>query len=232
MGHAMEQLITLFINTFHWLTDAAHWSGGSGIPQRIAEHAWYVSVSIVIATVIGVPVGIFLGYRPKIAFLFINLFNAGRAIPSLGLILLFILLIGFNDLPIFIALVAMSIPPMVTNTYAGIFYADKQLCDAASAMGMTGWQSLTRLRLPLAMPMIFAGFRTALLQLIATAVIAAYAGAGGLGRFLIDGLGQQDIPQVISGALIVSLLAIGCDVLLLALRHLFFRHASPVSYQK
>ena len=228
----MEQLITLFFNTCHWLTDPAHWSGESGIPQRIAEHAWYVSLSIVIATAIGVPVGVFLGYRPKIAFLFINLFNAGRAVPSLGLILLFILLIGFNDLPIFIALVAMSVPPIVTNTYAGIFYADKPLCDVASAMGMTGWQSLTRLRLPLAMPMIFAGFRTALLQLIATAVIAAYAGAGGLGRFLIDGLGQQDVPQVIAGAFIVSLLAIGCDLLLLAFRRLCFKNVTPVVYHK
>ncbi|KFD19182.1 binding-protein-dependent transport system inner membrane protein [Tatumella ptyseos ATCC 33301] len=130
----MEQLTTIFITTFHWLTDAAHWSGESGLLQRITEHAWYVSVSIVIATAIGVPVGIFLGYRPKITFLFINPFNTGHAIPSQGLILLFILLIGFNDVPIFIALVAMSIPPIVTNTYAGIFYADKRLCKSQAAM--------------------------------------------------------------------------------------------------
>ncbi len=228
----MEQIMATFVATFHWLTDAGHWTGDSGILQRIAEHGWYVSVSIVIATVIGVPAGIFLGYRPRLAFWFINLFNAGRAIPSLGLILLFILLIGFTDLPVFIALIAMSLPPIVTNTYAGIYHADKQLCDAARAMGMTGWQSLTGLRLPLAMPLIFSGFRTALLQLIATAVIAAYAGAGGLGRFLIDGLGQQDVPQIISGAFIVSVLAIVCDMILLALRRLLFRHSSGYSVQQ
>ncbi len=228
----MEQIILAFIGTFHWLTDPSHWTGDSGIIQRIAEHSWYVSVSIVIATLIGIPVGVYLGYRPRMAFWFINLFNAGRAIPSLGLILLFILLIGFTDLPVFIALIAMSLPPIVTNTCTGISHADRRLCDAATAMGMTGWQSLIGLRLPLAMPLIFSGFRTALLQLIATAVIAAYAGAGGLGRFLIDGLGQQDVPQIISGALIVSVLAIGCDLVLLALRRLLFGHRPGITAQK
>ena len=120
---------------------------------------------------------------------------------------------GFNDIPVFTALVAMSIPPILTNAWVGIYHADRQLCDAAKALGMTPLQSLWQLRIPLAAPLILAGLRTALVQLIATAVVAAYAGLGGLGRFLIDGLGQRDIPQVIAGSLVVSLLAIGCELL-------------------
>lgn len=104
-------------------------------------------------------------------------------------------------------------PPVLTNTWVGIYHADRPLCDAATALGMTPWQSLWQLRIPLAAPLIIAGLRTALVQLIATAVVAAYAGLGGLGRFLIDGLGQRDIPQVIAGSLVVSLLAIGSELL-------------------
>ena len=151
-------------------------------------------ISIVVASSIALPLGIILGYWRKGAFVIINLFNIGRAIPSLGLILLCIIVFGFNDIPVFTALVAMSIPPILTNAWVGIYHADRQLCDAAKALDMTPLQSLWQLR-------------------IATAVVAAYAGLGGLGRFLIDGLGQRDIPQVIAGSLVVSLLAIGCELL-------------------
>lgn len=141
--------------TFHWLLQPQHWTGDAGILLRLREHLYYVLISIVVASAIALPLGIILGYWRKGAFVIINLFNIGRAIPSLGLILLCIIVFGFNDIPVF----------------------------------------------------------TALVQLIATAVVAAYAGLGGLGRFLIDGLGQRDIPQVIAGSLVVSLLAIGCELL-------------------
>lgn len=141
--------------TFQWLLQPQHWTGDAGILLRLREHLYYVLISIVVASAIALPLGIILGYWRKGAFVIINLFNIGRAIPSLGLILLCIIVFGFNDIPVF----------------------------------------------------------TALVQLIATAVVAAYAGLGGLGRFLIDGLGQRDIPQVIAGSLVVSLLAIGCELL-------------------
>ena len=199
--------------TFHWLLQPQHWTGDAGILLRLREHRYYVLISIVVASAIALPLGIILGYWRKGAFVIINLFNIGRAIPSLGLILLCIIVFGFNDIPVFTALVAMSIPPILTNAWVGIYHADRQLCDAAKALGMTPLQSLWQLRIPLAAPLILAGLRTALVQLIATAVVAAYAGLGGLGRFLIDGLGQRDIPQVIAGSLVVSLLAIGCELL-------------------
>ena len=203
----------ILLATVHWFSQPEHWFGDAGILLRLREHIYYVLISIAIASAIALPLGIALGYWRKGAFLIINLFNIGRAIPSLGLILLCIILFGFNDLPVFAALAAMSIPPVLTNTWVGIYHADRPLCDAATALGMTPWQSLWQLRIPLAAPLIIAGLRTALVQLIATAVVAAYAGLGGLGRFLIDGLGQRDIPQVIAGSLVVSLLAIGSELL-------------------
>ncbi|WP_345760388.1 ABC transporter permease [Klebsiella quasipneumoniae] len=157
--------MTLLLATFHWLTQPEHWLGDEGILLRLGQHLYYVLVSMAVACAIALPLGIALGYWRKGAFVVINLFNLGRAIPSLGLILLCIIVFGFNDIPV------------------------------------------------LAAPLILAGVRTALVQLIATAVVAAYAGLGGLGRFLIDGLGQRDIPQVIGGSLVVSLLAIGGELL-------------------
>ena len=202
--------MTLLLATFHWLTQPEHWLGDEGILLRLGQHLYYVLVSMAVACAIALPLGIALGYWRKGAFVVINLFNLGRAIPSLGLILLCIIVFGFNDIPV---LAALSIPPILTNTWVGIYHADRPLCDAAIALGMTPWQSLWQVRIPLAAPLILAGVRTALVQLIATAVVAAYAGLGGLGRFLIDGLGQRDIPQVIGGSLVVSLLAIGGELL-------------------
>lgn len=202
----------ILLATVRWLLQPEHWLGDTGILMRLREHIYYVLISIVLSSVIALPLGIALGYWRKGAFIIINLFNIGRAIPSLGLILLCIIVFGFNDIPVFAALVAMSIPPILTNAWVGIYHADRPLCDAATALGMTPWQSLWQLRIPLAAPLIIAGIRTALVQLIATAVVAAYAGLGGLGRFLIDGLGQRDFPQVIAGSLVVSLLAIGSEL--------------------
>ncbi len=156
--------------------------------------------------------GIALGYWRKGAFLIINLFNIGRAIPSLGLILLCIILFGFNDVPVLPRWWPCRFP-VLTNTGSVFIMPIARFATPPPALGMTPWQSLWQLRIPLAAPLIIAGLRTALVQLIATAVVAAYAGLGGLGRFLIDGLGQRDIPQVIAGSLVVSLLAIGSELL-------------------
>lgn len=222
----------ILTTTWHWLTQPDHWLSDTGILLRLREHLWYVLVSMLIASAIALPLGVALGYWRKGAFLVINLFNIGRAIPSLGLILLCIILFGFNDVPVFIALIALSVPPILTNTWVGIYHADRTLCDAATALGMTPIQSLWQLRIPLAMPLIFAGIRTALLQLIATAVVAAYAGLGGLGRFLIDGLGQRDIPQVISGSLVVTLLALACEGIFSLINNVLFQSkAAPAITQ-
>ncbi|STQ44578.1 Glycine betaine/L-proline transport system permease protein proW [Ewingella americana] len=159
--------MSIIIETWHWFLQADHWSGDLGIWQRFGQHLYYVLVSLLIAVLIAQPLGILFGYWKRGGFLVINLFNIGQAFPSLGIILLCIMLFGFTDVPVFIALVALAIPPMLTNTYVGISNADQTLCDAAKAMGMTPLQSLLQVRIPLAMPLIFAGIRTSLLQLIA-----------------------------------------------------------------
>ena len=221
--------MTVIIDTWHWFLQGAHWSGDLGIWQRLGQHLYYVLVSLAIATLIAQPLGILFGYLQRGAFLAINLFNIGQAFPSLGIVLLCIMLFGFNDVPVFIALVALAIPPMLTNTCVGISQADRTLHDAAKAMGMTPLQALLKVRIPLAMPLIFAGIRTSLLQLIATAVVAAYAGLDGLGRFLIDGLGQRDFAQVIAGSLVVSLLAVGCELLMSFIARRWFALTLPAA---
>ncbi len=140
--------MTLLLATFHWLTQPEHWLGDEGILLRLGQHLYYVLVSMAVACAIALPLGIALGYWRKGAFVVINLFNLGRAIPSLGLILLCIIVFGFNDIPVLAALIALSIPPILTNTWVGIYHADRPLCDAAIALGMTPWQSLWQVRIP------------------------------------------------------------------------------------
>ena len=130
-------MMTLLLATFHWLTQPEHWLGDEGILLRLGQHLYYVLVSMAVACAIALPLGIASGYWRKGAFVVINLFNLGRAIPSLGLILLCIIVFGFNDIPVLAALIALSIPPILTNTWVGIYHADRPLCDAAIALGMT-----------------------------------------------------------------------------------------------
>lgn len=221
----MNELVALW----HWLQVGDHWLSSEGLLPRLVEHIYYVAISMAIASLIALPLGVLLGHYRRGAQLVINIFNAGRAIPSLGLVILSIILIGYSDTPVFIALIALSIPPILTNTWAGIYNVDYQLRDAARAMGMTSAQRIWQMEIPLALPLIFAGLRTALIQLVATATIAAYAGLGGLGRFLIDGLGQNDIPQVLAGSLAVTFLALSSEALLTyGQRRLFPAFTTPL----
>ncbi|WP_338524610.1 ABC transporter permease [Pseudomonas batumici] len=201
----------VFQSLYGWFVRADHWRGDDGILTRLAEHLGYVSLSIVIASLIALPLGILIANYRQGAQLAIGIFNIGRALPSLGVVILAIMLIGYDPATVILALVVMSIPPILTNTIVGISQVDSSLKNAAAAMGMRRWQTFIQLELPLAFALILAGFRTALVQLIATATIAAYAGFGGLGRFLIDGLGRNDIPQIMAGAVLVSALAIASE---------------------
>ncbi|QIB07864.1 ABC transporter permease [Pseudomonas fluorescens] len=200
--------MNMIASVYHWFSLPENWLGENGILTRLAEHIYYVSLSITIACTIALPLGVFMANYRKGANLAIGVFNLGRALPSLGIVILAIMVIGYETSTVIIALVVMSIPPILTNTYVGIDQVDSSLKSAATSMGMRRWQTFIQLELPLAFPLIFSGFRSALVQLIATATIAAYAGFGGLGRFLIDGLGRNDTPQIIGGALVVSALAI------------------------
>jgi osmoprotectant transport system permease protein len=197
-----------------WLTDPAQWSGPSGIPNRTVEHLWYSLLATAIAAAIALPIGVGVGHAGRGGLLAINLSNLGRAIPSLGIIILVFTLVGFGVIPVLVALTALAIPPIVTNSYVGMRSVDPDVREAAQGMGMTGWQVLWRVELPVAMPLIMAGIRTSTVQVVATATLAAYVGLGGLGRYLIDGLSQQVLAQVLGGAVLVALLSLATELVL------------------
>jgi osmoprotectant transport system permease protein len=191
-----------------WLTDPAQWSGPDGIPVRTLQHLWYSLLATAIAAAIALPVGVFIGHTGRGAVIAINLTNLGRAIPSLGIIILMFTIFGFGIAPVLVTLFALAIPPIVTNSYIGVRSVDPDVREAAEGMGMRGRQVLWQVELPVAMPLIMAGVRTSAVQVVATATLAAFVGLGGLGRYLIDGLSQRDLAQVVGGAILVAVLAL------------------------
>lgn len=201
-----------------WFTDPGNWQGPDGVPTRVFEHIWYSLVATLGATAIALPLGLLIGHTNRGGQLAINISNLGRAIPSFGIIVLAFILAGIGFIPVLISLVALALPPIVTNTYVGIRAVDPEVREAAEGMGMTGWQVLTRVELPVALPLIMAGIRTSAVQVVATATLAAVISLGGLGRYIIDGIRQQSTPEVVAGALLVAALSIGTEYLLSALQ--------------
>ena len=197
-----------------WLTDPAQWSGPDGIPVRTLQHLWYSLLATAIAGAIALPIGVYIGHTGRGALFAVNLTNLGRAIPSLGIIILMFTLVGFGLVPVLVALIALAVPPIVTNSYIGVRSVDRDVREAAEGMGMRGRQVLWRVELPVAMPLLMAGVRTSTVQVVATATLAAYVGLGGLGRYLIDGLSQRDLAQVVGGAILVALLSLVTELVL------------------
>lgn len=191
-----------------WYGSSKNWHGSDGIPNRVIQHIGYTVATMVVSLIIALPIGIGLGHTGRGGLLAINVANIGRAVPSFGLILLMFLLAGFGFVPALVALVALAIPPIITNSYVGMQSVDPAVRQAAIAVGMSGWQQLWRVELPIALPLVMAGIRTSAVQVVSTATLAAYIGLGGLGRYLIDGLAQHDLVQVVGGAILVAILAI------------------------
>jgi osmoprotectant transport system permease protein len=199
-----------------FISDPANWSGAEGIGNRILQHLGYTFGSLAIAAAIALPVGLLIGHTRRGAFLAINLGNAARALPTLGLLTLIVLLIGIGRVPVIIALVVLGIPPILASTYAGVSGVDRATTDAARGMGMTEREILTGVEIPIALPLMISGLRSATLQIVSTATIGAYVALGGLGRYVIDGLSLRDFPQMLTGAVLVAALAIGLDLLFAA----------------
>ena len=217
-------MFELFKNLAKWLTSGSQWAGSDGIAHRLAEHLQYSLLATLIAAAIGLPLGLLIGHTGKGAFLAINLASFGRALPTVGLVVLVFLASGLSMWPVYIALVALAVPSIVTNTYAGMTAVDPDVKDAARGQGMRGHQVLFQVELPLALPLIMTGLRLALIQVVATATIAAYVSFGGLGRYVFDGLAQRDLVQVLGGAVLVAVVAIVLDLGLSALQRFLFRH--------
>jgi osmoprotectant transport system permease protein len=204
-----------------WITDPINWSGPEGIPIRIVEHVAISGVSLLIAGAIGLPIGLAIGHTRRGVRFAINLANLGRAIPSLaaiGIVVPFTQALdpdlGFSLYPTVIGMVVLAIPPILVNSYAGIAQVDADLVESARGMGLRERQVLMGVELPIATPVVFGGFRSAAVQVVATATLGAIYGLGGLGRLVIDGLANRERGQVGTGVLLVALLAIGTEAVL------------------
>lgn len=208
------------MNYFGWLFDPAHWAGSQGVGQRLVEHLGYTALTMVIALVIAIPIGAWVGHTGRGGFVVVGLANGLRAIPTLGLLVLLVGLVGIGLLGPLVALVVLAVPPILAGTYAGVRNVDPSVVDAAKGMGMRDRGVLFQVELPNALPLIIGGIRSSILQVISTATIAAYVALGGLGRFIIDGLAVRDFPQMIAGSLLVAVLAIVVDLLLGGLQKL------------
>jgi osmoprotectant transport system permease protein len=195
-------------SAFHWLFTASNWSGSAGVPARLIEHIEYTLLAMVITTVIALPIGAWLGHRRRGGLVVIGLANLARALPTLGLLILVYVLSGAASWAWLIPLVALATPPIMVNAYEGVLGVDADLKDAAAGMGMTSRQVLFKVELPVALPLILLGLRTATITVVSTTTIAAYISLGGLGRFIIDGLADNNYPMVVGGALIVVVLAL------------------------
>ncbi|MET0931121.1 MAG: ABC transporter permease [Aeromicrobium sp.] len=198
-------------DTIDWLTDSDHYSGTDGITHRLVEHLGYTAETIAIAAVIAIPIGLWIGHTGRFRSTAVAITGAFRALPTLGLLTAIVLFMGIGLTPTLIALVVLAVPPLLAGAYSGLESVDRQTIDAARAMGMTELQILRKVEIPLALPIIVGGARSAVLQVVATATVAAYVGLGGLGRFLIDGQAVSDYAQMAGGAVLVVVLAFLLD---------------------
>ncbi|AYJ50792.1 ABC transporter permease [Rhodococcus sp. P1Y] len=206
--------MNLFSDAFSYIFDGGNWAGPTGIGARIIEHIWYSLLAVLISAAIAVPIGLLIGHLRRGEALVVGLVNALRSLPTLGILVFLVLVIGLGLMPPIIALVLLGIPPLLAGTYSGIANVDANVVDAARAMGMTELQVLFRVEIPNALPLIVGGLRNTTLQIIATATIAAYVNLGGLGRYIFDGLALYDYGRVLVGAILVAALTLVVDSLL------------------
>jgi osmoprotectant transport system permease protein len=207
-----------FTEVGEWFSDPLNWSGPTSVPGYLVEHLRLSGIPLLIAALVALPLGLFVGHTRRLELLVVSVANIGRAIPTLAVLIIFVMWLGLGDEPILIALTLLAIPPILTNTYVGIQQVDPDTIESARGMGMTAGQILGGIEVPLAAPVIVAGLRTAAVTVVATATLAALIGGGGLGRIIVDGLAVRDLPQVFSGALLVALLAITVEIAFAGIR--------------
>jgi osmoprotectant transport system permease protein len=210
--------VSFFSYAWNWIKQPQQWHGSGGIPVRILEQLYYTGLSLIIAALIAIPLGILIGHTGRGAVLVVNIANAWRAIPTLALLVLLTIWLGFSVLAWLTPLVVLGIPPILVNVYEGVAGVDPELRDAAQGMGMTPWQQIRKVEVPVAMPLIVLGLRTGAIFVVATATIEAYIGLGGLGRYIFDGLAVDNYGEVAGGALFVVLLALAVQALFVGVR--------------
>ncbi len=199
-----------------WLTSGDSWSGGAGIGARLLEHLGYSLLATAIAAVIGIALGVVVGHTGRGQGVVLGASGILRAMPSLGLLTFLALIIPAGVtlplIPSTIVLVILAVPPILAGTASGFRSIDRSVIDAAYAMGHSTKQVIGQVEFPLAMPVLVGGLRSAWLQVVATATIAAYLGLGGLGRFLLDSLAVRDYGVMLGAAVLVAALALITDL--------------------
>lgn len=208
--------MNVFADALAWLVSAENYIADGSIPQRIAEHLWFTAVAVGSAALLAVPLGYFIGHTGKGRIWVVGSAGAARALPTFGLLLYLVLVMGVSQLTpaAIIALVLLAIPPLLAGAYAGIDQIDRSTLDAATAQGMTSWQLLRRVEIPLSLPLVIGGLRGATLQVVATVTLVAYVGLGGLGFDIIQGIPLRRFDQMVGSALLIVVLALALDAAL------------------
>ncbi|MDF2579806.1 MAG: glycine/betaine transporter permease [Microbacterium sp.] len=214
--------MNVFIDAIAWVLDPAQYTGSNSVPFLIGQQLFYTFVSVLIAAVMAVPIGWAIGHTGKGREFAVAVSGAARAIPSFGLLILLILLLGVTQKTeaAFITFVVLAIPPLLAGAYSGLQAIDRRTIDAARAVGMTEWQILWRVEVPLGLPLLIGGLRSAVLQVVATVTIAGYTDLGGLGFRIIQGIDLRAIDQVLGAALVLAVLALLLDAVFALLQRL------------
>lgn len=219
--------MSIITETLAWLTDPSNWQGPNGIPIRTGEQVAISAAAIVIAMLIALPVGLAIGHTGRGGTIAVNLANLGRALPSLAVIGIMLPItaaidpqLGFKVYPTLIAMVVLAVPPILVNAQTGVREVDRDLVEAARGMGFDGATVLRRLELPIALPVIMVGLRSAGVQVVSTATLGAIVGFGGLGRYIVDGVSQNDDGQLYGGVVLVAALALATEAAFVGLQRL------------
>jgi len=205
----------LFRDAWLWLTNPANYTSEGSVAERFLEHLTYTGIVVAVASLIALPLGLFIGHTGRGRRWAVGVAGAARALPTFGLLLYLVLLLGveWRAVAAVIALVLLAIPPLLAGAYTGVDQIDRRTLDAARAQGMTGWQVVWRVEIPLALPLIVGGLRSAVLQVVATVTLIAYVGLGGLGYHIIQGIPLRRFDQMVGSALAIVLLALALDAL-------------------
>jgi osmoprotectant transport system permease protein len=203
--------MNLLLEAVAWILDPANWTGAGSIPERIGQHLAISATVLLIAALIALPIGLFVGHTGRGKELAVTVSGGLRALPTLGLLTLLALSLGIGLQAPIIALVVLALPPLLAGAYAGLESVDRRTIDAARAMGMRERQIIGKVEVPLGLPIIVGGIRSATLQIVATATLAAYIANEGLGRFIFSGLKTRDYAEMLGGSILVILLALVID---------------------
>jgi len=202
-----------FVDAIAWIFSPERIEGTNTLPSRIGEHLFFTLVSVAIAALIAIPAGYLIGHTGKGREVAVAISGAARALPSFGLILLLVLMFGVLrvSLAAVVAFVLLAIPSILAGAYTGFQSIDRSTIDAARAIGMTEWQILWKVEVPLGLPLLIGGLRSGAVQVIATVTLAAYVNLGGLGYDILQGLPLRRFDQMLGSALVIMALALVVD---------------------